>query len=176
MPIINPVSILPSDTNIVTGATPLTLDPTKRYYSITSGGTGGVEIVNLPLLPLDANGYNGEYIGQQCLIYLETQTNPSDTIIVKINNDANLPTVNYPYGVQGNALAITHINNYALNYGGASAVCIWQGDYWYISIALNDLAWGGGTNEYAYKMDSLPTSNPGGSGLLWNNLGIVNIT
>jgi len=178
MPINNPsnASILPTDTNITTGAAPLTLDPTVRYYSITSGGTGGVEIVNLPNLPLDANGYNGQYIGQQCLIYLETQTNPSDVVEIHINNDPKLPTIIYPFIAQGNGIGISHITNYALNYGGASAVCIWSGDYWMISIALNDLAWGGGVNEYGYNMDSLPTVNPGGSGKLWNNSGVVNVT
>lgn len=69
--------IAPTAVPIVTGAVSQNLDPLVAYYEVTTGGTAGVELLNLPNLPLDGNGWNGPNLGRLLRVALAVQTNPS---------------------------------------------------------------------------------------------------
>ena len=60
---------------VTTGASPVNIDPTVFHTRITTGGTGGVEIINFP-------DYTSSQSGKPHLVTLVTKTNLTDGILV----------------------------------------------------------------------------------------------
>jgi len=91
---------------------------------------------------------------------LHVQTASANTILTVGNNSAYDQLI-YLRGNYDWSIGMNYSNNNALTFAPSSD----------LSSAAMTIATGGGIT-----MPLLPTSNPGGSGNLWNNSGVVNIT
>lgn len=120
--------------SVTTGASPIDANISKTVTAITSGGTAGDEYIDLPNPDLPIDGwFNAELIGARHVLYLATQTNPSDNVRVTIGGGSGIKIKGINGATLGEAVALR------LNYVGAAAVLIWQGEEWFC-----DLSDGGG--------------------------------
>lgn len=130
--------LAPSAEAITTGAAPITLDPLVRVYKCTTGGTGGIEVVDLPDFDLTDGGgtVNIENIGARVVIALDVQTDPADVVKVTVNgsgDDIDLLGVfrlgHLRFGsVSGGII---------LDYPGAAVSLIWCANQWQIEVDQN---------------------------------------
>lgn len=122
-------SVVPPVTAITTGAAPVTAPAVANsFYSITTGGTAGVEVLNLPNFALDGNGYNNDNIGQRVSFSLDVQTDPSDVVQITLAGSGTIPMT--PSNFFQNARAQRVTGGIILEFAGASASVVWRGDRW----------------------------------------------
>lgn len=128
----------PAPTPLTTGASPVAADTDVAAYAITTGGTAGVEVIDLPLHTLDLGGIsNARKIGKRVFFYLATKTHASDS--VKITTDGDGRTYVFPGAIYRNSDAQrTTTAGVVLDYVGAMACFIWCGDAWLYDHALSD--------------------------------------
>lgn len=115
----------PAATAITSGADPVELDPLVLMYAVTTGGTGGIEILNLPNPTVDVNEVNLSFIGRRMVIYLATQTDPGD--IVRITVDGSTEAQLF------NSTTIDGIGSYTaigMSFEGSAAAFIWTSYEW----------------------------------------------
>lgn len=121
--------LTPVGTPITTGASPVTADVDVRIYAITTGGTEGVEVIDLPLpgLPVDGQ-YNPMFIGQKIVFYLAALTEPTDSVQITVDGSGNIPVFrsdNNPFSVRKNVNGGVIFDTL-----GNIAAFIWCGDAW----------------------------------------------
>lgn len=122
---------------ITSGASPVDVPlPTDDYWTtllveVTSGGTAGTEIVNIPNPALDGNGFNGALLGRTVNVVLKTQTDGSDVVKVSINTNDGISA----YDNNGFGLGILQDGSggkYAvLDYEDASMTFQWASYNWF---------------------------------------------
>lgn len=191
---LNNSQINPTPFPLTTGASPVTVDIDVRAYAITTGGTAGSEVINLPNPTLDINAeYNFAYIGQRVIFYLAVQTNPAD--VVKITAAGNDEVISF--GRQENPFwTRTHtVDGVRLDTVGQAAVLIWSGDKWQHERSMNggndasthisnnfqvNVATGKALTialfDGSLSFSGLPTADPLNSGDVWNNAGTLKIS
>lgn len=129
--------LAPAATPITTGAAPVDADFSVRLYAITTGGTGGVEIINLPPPDLPVDGYaNPGRVGQRIGFYIETLTDPGDSVKLQVNGSDTITV--YPTGFFGNASVVRTTTGVIMDFVGAFATMIWAYDFWLWEVALGD--------------------------------------
>ena len=109
--------------DITSGASPVDCDINVGLTRVTSGGTMGVEVVNLRDLPLDGNGVNAA-TGKQHVVYFQTETNGSDIVRVVLADDGNAVI----YDETG--VACGYVPYVDMNYAGETAVFTWMYNRW----------------------------------------------
>lgn len=142
---LNNEALAPAAVAVTSGASPVTLDPNVRYYAVTTGGTAGVEVLDLPLLPLPVDGvYNPPRSGSQIVISLVTQTNPGDIVKIKVNGQEN--NLAMLSGLVGGQLVSGSVQGgVLLNYPGSAVALVWLNDGWYIDPVGTNFTWDAGT-------------------------------
>lgn len=194
----------PSEGSIVTtGAATITADYAQGLLLVTTGGTGGNEIINLPNISFDTAMANIRYIGRRVTIVLSHQTNPADVVVITTNGSSPA-TAPVPAGqviFNGNNIQASS-PGVLLDYEGACASFVWAADTWYWDFTATDgltdtvqaavsVEWEGSTvrlksdSGYIYLeakdgkiavVNNLPTSDPVVKGALWNSTGTVKIS
>ncbi len=119
---------------ITTGASPVSAEPTVQTYAITTGGTAGQEVIDLPMpdLPLDSYA-NGEILNRRVNFFLETMTDPDD--VVKITKGGSGSITVLDQRNPGTRLTVTGV---ILDYVGAMASFVWAADTWYLDRTVVD--------------------------------------
>lgn len=194
----------PSAIAITSGAVSQDLDPLQLYYEITTGGTGGDELLNLPNLPLDANGVNGPYAGRTLVVAIKTQTNPADRVILSVAGSAGV-TFLYPANFTPLSYEATAADGIVLDYAGSSIGFVWLYTGWFATnqvtrqyddsvvqvanVSLDGktqlrLLAGASGGSVSIEPDAaghvlvsnLPISDPHVLNALWNNAGTLKIS
>lgn len=144
----------PAATPINTGASPTDVDPSVLYYEITTGGTAGEEIINVPLPDLPVDGWaNGTLVGRRILLLLKEQTDPGDTVKVTIDGVAtNLSAA--PTTIND----AVSISNVILDFVGASVAVEWRLDVWVLVPGLTDESFENDPEEFGISLQG-PTVN-----------------
>jgi hypothetical protein len=125
----------PVATSITTGASPVDADPTVRLYDVTSGGSGGAEVINLLDPELDDNGANLGMAGARVFFRLVAKTDPADAITFIVGGQ------DFFYQVQGSAeYSPSQLGQLSLANVGQMVCFVWCGDYWYIDVAIVDFS------------------------------------
>lgn len=129
------IDLAPIPTPLTTGSSSLSLDGVSRLYAITTGGTGGVEVVDIqdPDLPVDGS-YNPGLIGMRLTLYVAVQTDPAD--VVKVLRSGNPFFFVYPSTTLRNSFLQQTNNGIILDYVGAMAQLVWCGDRWEFDVAI----------------------------------------
>lgn len=126
---------IPSPTPITTGAAPVEADLMTLAYEITSGGTAGVEEVDLPYFdPAIAL----VMLGRRLVFSFANQTNGSDTI--KFTVDGGDTIYYYPSEAFSNAGERRTVEGVVLNAEGQYAAFIWNGSDWWLDYALSSIS------------------------------------
>jgi hypothetical protein len=154
---------------ITSGAAPVDVtlpsDDTWRslVVSATSGNTGGTETINVPNPTLDANNYNGKFIGRNVVVQLQTQAGGSDTPVVTINGGDQIVAL----GSDGQSVGNFDSNHAVIDYEGAFVTFVWQGYQWFatgITVYGNDSNWAGGSQTVRLPLPSSDGLVPKSSG------------
>jgi hypothetical protein len=164
----------PAATPITSGADPVDVDPNVRYYEVTTGGTGGEEIINLPYPDRPVGGFaNGAFTGQRINIILKTQTDPGD--VLKFTTHGNpgyniFPAAGLPvsFDVSGTPPQ--------LDFEGAQISFVWCSFDWLADLSATSNNFTGADGIKAYikttqaEFTDLETSDPGVSGQMYIGL------
>lgn len=116
-------TLLPIE-EVTSGAAPINLDPSYRIHLVTSGGTGGVEVVNMPLLPLGPGEENNLRVNERHLVIFQTQTHVDDVLHVTANETDSL----YIMDDAGNTLGSATDDVLVITFETGS-VCLWWQTY-----------------------------------------------
>lgn len=147
---------------VTTSGVSQNVDPKSKVVRITSGGTAGLELINLTAPPLNENGINTDYLGSRVYFVLDTQTNPSD--VVKIKNDGvDFCRLLVPETVD----SITRYNTVLLNFAGACVCMVWVADGWKLDSAATDGSFNG-----AYRVDPISIMPVAVTGTAGKDVGI----
>lgn len=121
---------------ITTGAAPVTGDPNVALYSITTGGTGGTEVIDIPNFPLDAAAVNAENTGRRIFLHLISQTNGGDIVAVTADGSAALSFT--PPFMSMNNITTLQTTGATMDYEGACICLEWIEDSWAINLGLTN--------------------------------------
>lgn len=150
-------------TNITTGGSTTTLNQQQlltTVIEITSGGTAGVEVLDI-ITPAISAGVNPNFVGKILSVVFSVQTDPSDTIQL-LNHGSNIWTSATPTGTD----PWFSTNNLTLDYEGAMLTFRWDGSSWSVDnsqglgpdpstfLALRTLVPTGGTTGQSLVKDS----------------------
>jgi hypothetical protein len=116
---------------ITTGAVAVDADPTVQIYEVTTGGTGGVEELNLPYFEDGAAAAN---VGRRICISLATLTDPADAVKITVDGGSTIDL--YPSKYFQNAKEQRLIGGVPLSYEGSFAVFVWTGFDWFLDWTL----------------------------------------
>jgi hypothetical protein len=119
--------------NITTSAVSQDVGPEPQVVYITTGGTGGEELINIVTPTLDGNGYNTNYLGSRVFVVLAVQTDPADTVTITIDGGASCPLL-VPIWSSG----VTFQSSSILDFVGASICFVWCADAYQIDSAATD--------------------------------------
>lgn len=114
---------------LTTGASPVEIDIYKSLTIVTSGGTAGDEIIEIPNFPPSVEGgyVNWENTWVKHVVVLKTQTNGSDVVKVRLGDGSTLLQMK---DSAGNTIAHADSNVVILDYEGAIVGFIWDGTEW----------------------------------------------
>jgi hypothetical protein len=147
-------------TVIVTGAAPVTADPTVALYAITTGGTGGEEVIDLPLFAYTVAGsINPENMGRRIGFYLAVQTDPGDTVKITVGGSDQI-YVYLPAFVGSHLGQQRTLHGAQLTFVEATVALVWANDLWLLDEALADVF-----DSNVYQSDTLrikPEDNSAG--------------
>lgn len=134
--------------NLTSGAAPVDVVlPTDDSWQtivarVTTGGTAGGEVVNVPSPTLDANNYNTRFFNRQVIVVCVSQTDPAD--FLQVTTAPNAPFIN---DNTGTVLAASPDGTFVkLDYEEANAQFVWGGYAW---------LWQQGNNDTAYTPHNL---------------------
>lgn len=127
---------------VTTGASPVSIplqDPAlwRVNVLVTSGGTGGEEVLNLPPFTPDADFANITGIGCLYVVGFKTQTDPGD--VIKITNDGSDEWDTFENSGVGNATPYQTTSFVKMSYVGASASLVWCEDRFLFQYGLADI-------------------------------------
>lgn len=135
-------SDLSTTESVTSGASPVVCGNVDVTV-VTSGGTQGVEIVQLDNLAFTVGGYTAPAtFGQRHVIYLETQADPADVVKVRLNSGDSI----YASDSKGTITATVSDGLVVLDYEGATAAFVWVGTTWRLDNTAYD-------NDSAYSAD-----------------------
>lgn len=162
----------PVSVALTTGSSLVTVPLGVRYFAITSGGTGGDELIDLPNPDMPIDGYaNGPLIGQRVVFMLEVQTNEADVVRISIGGSLSIHTFS------GKAFDVytkyTHTSTgIVLDFLGAAAAFVWNGYEWCADNAAiganDDTDWDSG-GDIAFSTQA--NADGASSGILFNTGG-----
>jgi hypothetical protein len=163
---------------ITTGADPVTIDGSQAVYYITSGGTGGHEVLNVSFPPLDIGGFvNAQYVGWRTNIAMIAQTNGADVVDINVGFGTVKAYISNPIPI-GKEREVSAMN---FDYVGAFISLIWAGDHWAIDMGVSK-----GQFEYtddniagdwaAIKTQNLPIADPHVNGQLYSFAGALMVS
>ena len=102
---------------ITTGATTFQANPLVQVYAITTGGTGGVEVINLP----NHSSPLANMVGRRVTFFIATRTNASDSIKISVNGSDTFSVIT-PIGLQ------TITTGALINFVGGTVSFVWRAD------------------------------------------------
>lgn len=144
----------PTPAVITTSAVSVDLNPLEQVYHITTGGTAGEELLNLPPMPYTQDSWaNGELVGRGITIVLVAQTDPADTVRITVEGSAG--TYVYGAGIGESAL----YNNPSLGYMGAALHFVWALDQWYLDPTATDFCFDGDPQPYGMDLSAESASD-----------------
>lgn len=124
----------PSAIPIVSDPVSQDLDPLGGLYEVTTSGAGAVDILNLPNID---GSYDAQNIGRMLIITFAAQTDPGDTIKIKVGGSDNInvwsPSPTIP-------VLITTTSGVVLQNPDETAAFLWIGDAWRFAPQFTDFA------------------------------------
>lgn len=102
---------------------------TEVYVNITTDGSGGPQTINLPNHTED----NQKYVNTYYHIFIGTQTDPADTVLVTVDGETDI----YPYNPQGSGYGPSR-SMVTLSDTSHVVPLVWCNDVWYMNIGLAD--------------------------------------
>jgi hypothetical protein len=107
---------------------PVDLDPNVRFYNVTSGGTAGVEGLNINGPAVEDTGVNAAYVGQRMVVYFLSRTDNADRVHMSHNTFEYFAV----YANSNNAnIGPQAVNPIVLTNEGDFATFVFTGYYWY---------------------------------------------
>jgi hypothetical protein len=116
-------------TQLTSGASPVDVTlPTDNTWQtlvveVTSGGTAGTEVVNVPNPALDGHNYNSSMIGRNVIVTLKTRTNGSDVVHVTLAGGNSIISQDISTTIANQALG----NFVVLDFVDSDANFLWGG-------------------------------------------------
>jgi hypothetical protein len=158
--------------NITTSAVSQDVGPEPQVVYITTGGTGGEELINIVTPTLDGNGYNTNYLGSRVFVVLAVQTDPADTVTITIDGGASCPLLvpiwsSGPYGL------IRQYSSVTLNAVGDTIMFRWDGAHWYIDGSVGSFTGTPTSNVNIQPLDGAGAYLAGGDGTPGGDLNLT---
>lgn len=145
--------------SVTTGAAPVDIplsgpNVARKVIMITTGGTGGVEVINLPAYSplIDGEGYP-QTVGQQVVLCIAVLTDPGDTVQIKVDGAADGSFLSPAY--QSMRLSQGY-SSVVLDFLGSAAVFQWAFWTWMLDVGASD-----GFMTYVQKVGNLSISSAG---------------
>jgi hypothetical protein len=116
---------------ITSGASPVNVPlPSDSVWDtllaeVTSGNTASAEVVNLPNLAVDVNGFDQASTGRKVLVFTKTQLDPADSVRVHVAGSPSVLIVDSTAMLRGNLS-----NGVLIDFPGAVAEFRWNGQVW----------------------------------------------
>jgi hypothetical protein len=107
----------------------------SRYVQVTTAGSAGAEFVNLPNFDGEFTGYASQYAGVQLVIALAVQTDPGDTVEIKVAGASGCGTWER---VANDTCKYATAASIVLGSVGAVVVLRWITDQWVLMVADSD--------------------------------------
>jgi len=148
--------IVPVTTN---GDTPTDIEDFPQVVVVTSGGSAGDEVINLPRPTLDENGMNVPLMGQRVFVYLKTQTDPADVVVLHNNGSAS-----WGEAITTTSQNFSPVQSYsrlALDFAGAAACLLWVGYRWEVDVMATN-----GNYTQTFSSFATPVLKPNDAGFM----------